>query len=69
MIVPERGLESGFGATAYRSHEVPDPELPSGRVIQDTSLDADQLHGEVVEMKALLVELLAPAKTVVGETL
>ena len=48
---------------------MPDPELPSGRVIHDTSLDADQLHVEVVEMKALLVEALALAETVVGETL
>ena len=69
MIVPDRGLEFEFGATVYRSHELPEPELPSGRVIHDTSLDADQLHDVVVEMKALLVEPLAPAETVVGETL
>jgi hypothetical protein len=42
--------------------------LPFGNVIQGTLLEADQSHVEAVEMNALLVEPLALAETVVGDT-
>ena len=68
VSTPERGVGFGFGATTYCSQAVPAPVLPFGIVIQGTLLEADQSHVEDVEMNALLVEPLALAETVAGET-
>jgi hypothetical protein len=67
VIAPVRGVVSGFGATVYVSQEAPAPVLPSGIVIQDTLLEADQSHVAAVEMKTLLVVPLALGETAVGE--
>jgi hypothetical protein len=51
----------------YAIQEAPAPVLPSGIVIQDTSLEADQSHVGAVETNTLLVKPPALGETVVGD--
>ena len=67
VSIPERGVGSGFAATAYPSHEPPVPVFPFGIVIHGTSLEADQPHVDVVETNALLVVPFALTEVVVGD--